>query len=241
MTVPPGRGAHKPLATILPPLDRGSHGGKATDHAYDEVRRAIVRREIPPGTVLAEGELADALGISRTPVRSVLRLLLQEELVEIGPRRQIVVRDVSPERSAEVTLLREALEPLAAFQAAETMQIDEVDQLRVLIMGQRRAAQSGDLQGFLELDERLHFGIASGAGLSMLRKFLGELRALVRIIGVDALAQEGRMINVIAEHEAIVDAIEARSGDAAAEAMLTHLRKTAAAVVASADASPRKA
>lgn len=215
------------LATVLAPLERDGRSGKASDRAYDEVRGAILRREIPPGTILAEGDLASALGISRTPVRSVLRLLLQEDLVEVGPRRQIVVRDVPPERRDEVALLREALEPVSASRAAERMAIEDVDQLRLLIMRQRRAAQNQQRQEFLELDEEFHLGIARGGGLSVLPKFLTELRAFVRLIGVDAVANKGRMNEVIAEHETIVDAIERREPQAAADAMVRHLRKTA--------------
>jgi DNA-binding GntR family transcriptional regulator len=79
-------------------------GGRVSDRAYEELRRRILRRDLAAGTVLAEAELARQLGMSRTPVRQALHLLLQEGLVEVGPRRQVVVRGISSERRREIFL-----------------------------------------------------------------------------------------------------------------------------------------
>ena len=71
--------------------------GRLTDLAYQHVRERIVRGELPIGTPLGETELAEAVGSSRTPVRQALGRLLQEGLVELGARRQVVVRGFTPE------------------------------------------------------------------------------------------------------------------------------------------------
>ena len=84
--------------------------GKLTEQAYNYIRDGILRGELPAGSVLAETEIAEALGNSRTPVRHALGLLLQEGLVEVGPRRQLIVRGFTPEHRTELLVLREALE-----------------------------------------------------------------------------------------------------------------------------------
>ena len=80
--------------------DPGGDAKGAAERAYDAIRSAIVRGALTPGTALGEDELAAALGISRTPVRSALQTLLAEHLVESGPRRQIFVRGVAPRSAA---------------------------------------------------------------------------------------------------------------------------------------------
>src|SRR5712692_6044363 len=117
--------------------------GKLTEQAYNYIRDGILRGEFPVGSVLTEGEIAEALGNSRTPVRHALGLLLQEGLVEVGSRRQLIVRGFTPEHRSELLALREALESVSVRRACEVMTIDDVDYLRLLLLRQRRAADGG--------------------------------------------------------------------------------------------------
>ncbi len=208
----------------LTPVEKGA--GQVSDRAHAQLRKAILHGEIPVGTILAEAELAEELRISRTPVREALRMLLQEELVEVGPRRQLVVPGMSPERRREVFLIREALEALSVTTATQAMSLDRIDELRLLTMRQRRAANADDAETFMDLDEQFHLELAEGAGLPMLVRFIGQMRAFTRLLGVEALRRPGRMAKVVEEHEAIVDAIEARDEPAAREAMSSHLHAT---------------
>ncbi len=114
--------------------------GRLTDVAYQHLRDVILRGTLPVGSVLAESDLAAELEISRTPVRQALGLLLQEGLVEVGPRRQLIVRGFTEVHRREILLLREALEGTAVRHAAEVIEIEDVDLLRLLLIRQRRAA-----------------------------------------------------------------------------------------------------
>jgi DNA-binding GntR family transcriptional regulator len=202
-------------------------GGRASKRAYEYLREAILSGEIPAGTFLAEGEIAETLGVSRTPVRQALRLLLQEELVEVGYRRQLAVIGVSAERRREVFLLRHALEEVAVIEAARVVSLDDVDQLRLLVMRQRRAAAAENRADFITLDEEFHGRIATSANLPTLHRFLSQLRAFIRLMGTEAITtREGRMLQVVDEHERIIDAIEARDVHAAVEAVRIHLAET---------------
>ena len=200
--------------------------GRLTDRAYWHVRDSILSGELPPGTVLAESEIASSIGGSRTPVRQALGRLQQEGLIEIGSRRQSIVRGFTPDHREEMQLLREALEGVAVRRACEVMELGEIDQLRLLIIQQRRAAAAGFNDEFLELDERFHLTIAEGARLPILHAFLGQLRGFVRVATLGAMRPPLVLDEVVTEHERIVDAIEARDAQAALRALKDHLERS---------------
>jgi DNA-binding GntR family transcriptional regulator len=209
-----------------------THGrGRLTERAYDYLRDGIMRGDFPPGSVLAEEEVAATLGTSRTPVRQALGLLLQEGFVEVGSRRQVVVRGFTPEHKAEILLLREALEGVAVRRACEVMQFEDIDQLHVLLRRMRRAAENGREDDFLDLDEEFHLKIAEGAQLPILYSLLGQLRGFVRVARLGSRRPPAVLAQVVAEHEEIVEALERRDADTALNALVEHLHKSDYAIV----------
>jgi DNA-binding GntR family transcriptional regulator len=203
-----------------PPVARR---GRLTDTAYQYLRGAILRGELPVGSKLAESEIGAELNISRTPVRQALGLLLTEGLVEVGARRQLIVRGFSEEHRREILLLREALEVTAVRHAAEVIELEEIDLLRLLLIRQRRAANDGREEDFIDLDEQFHLKLAEEARLPILYGFLSQLRGFVRLMRLGARRELSYMNEVVAEHEALVDALERHDPSAAAAALLHHL------------------
>jgi DNA-binding GntR family transcriptional regulator len=198
---------------------------KLADTAYARLRDGILRGDPPPGSILDQRQLAETLDSSRTPVREALRRLLQEGLVELGSRRQVIVRDFTPKHRREIQYLRGALEPVAVRRACEVMEIDDLDQLRLDLMKQLRAARAGRNEEFLDLDERFHLRIADGAQFPILRGFLGQLGGFVRVATLGAKRPPEVLEQIVAEHERIVDAIEAHDADAAVAALEHHLSR----------------
>jgi DNA-binding GntR family transcriptional regulator len=213
-----------PLAGAPSIQARASGRGRLSDRAYDYVREGITRGDFPTGSVLAESDLAKTLGSSRTPVRQALGRLLQEGLLEIGPRRQVIVRGFTPEHREEILLLREALEGVAFTRACEVMTIDDIDYLRLLLIRQRRAATDGREDDFLDLDEEFHLKIVEGARLPILYDLLGQLRGFVRVARLGTPRPTRVLEQVVDEHARIVDAIEARDVRNSLAALQTHLR-----------------
>jgi DNA-binding GntR family transcriptional regulator len=201
--------------------------GALTETAYRYVRDGIVRGTIPTGTVVAEQAVAAAIGSSRTPVRHALSKLLQEGLLEVGPRRQLTVRGFTPEHLAEIRLLREALEGVSVTLACETITGDELDELHLNLLRQRRAAAEGRDDDFIDLDEEFHLRIAHGARLPLLEGFLRQLREFVRVSRLGRNRPPEILAQVIDEHERILDAIEARDPDGAREALVLHVNQSA--------------
>ena len=197
--------------------------GALVERAYEHIRNGIMRGDFPVGTVLAEDGLALRVGSSRTPVREALQLLLQEGLLEVGPRRQVTVRGFTPEHRQEILLVREALESVAIRRACEVMTIEDVDQLRLLLMRQRRAAEAGREDEFIELDEQFHLKIAEGARLPILYGFLSQIRGFVRLLRIGRGRNPVHLKAVVEEHERIVDALERRDVDGALATLTEHL------------------
>jgi DNA-binding GntR family transcriptional regulator len=198
-------------------------GGRLSEHAYEHVRRAILGGDYPIGSVVSDGEIAESLGMSKTPVRQALKLLAQEGLLETGQRRQLVVRGVSPEFRQEVLEIREALERIAVAHACSDMPIEEIDYLRLSLIRQRRAAEAGNEAEFIDLDEEFHLTIASASGLPTLARLLTQLRGFVRLMRLGTARHKGHLFRVLEEHEAIVDALEKRDEKAALKALTEHL------------------
>jgi GntR family transcriptional regulator, rspAB operon transcriptional repressor len=207
------------------------HSGEApprslSEHAYQHIRGEILRGRLAVGTVVGESALAEQLGISKTPVRQALQLLRGEGLLQVGARRQLVVRGFSPEHRREIVEVRQALETLAVRGAAERMTLDDIDHLRLLLIRQKRAADGECEDDFIELDEDFHLRIAAGAGMPVVERLLRQLRGFVRVMHIGTTRPRGYLGHVLAEHTTIVDAVEERDAAKAAEALGEHLRRS---------------
>lgn len=198
-------------------------GGRLSVRAYEHIRGQVLRGALPPGTVLNEGVLADQLGLSKSPIRQALKAMLQDGLLEVGPRRQMVVRGFSPDYRHELLEIRESLERMAISHACRSMALEEMDYLRILVRRQRRAADAGDEEAFIDLDEELHMRIAEGSDLRIVARFLSQLRGFVRLMRLGTTRYPGHLYRVIEEHEAVLDALERRDENAALDALSHHL------------------
>jgi GntR family transcriptional regulator, rspAB operon transcriptional repressor len=197
-----------------------------SDRAYQHIRGDILRGRLAVGTVVGESALAEELGISKTPVRQALQLLRGEGLLQVGARRQLVVRGFSPEHRQEIVDVRQALEALAVRGAAERMTLDDIDHLRLLLIRQKRAADAEREDDFIELDEEFHLRMAAGAGMPVVERLLRQLRGFVRVMHIGTTRQRGYLTEVLAEHTAIVDALEERDAEQAAAALRDHLHRS---------------
>ena len=213
-------GSRAPYSLASAPVG-GRRPGRLTERAYSYLRMQIVNGLAKPGTVLPEGAIAAELQISKTPVREALQLLLQEGLLEAGPRRQLVVRGFSAEHRREILDIREALERMAISRACTSITADDLDRLRLLLMRQERAAAAGDEDLFIELDKEFHLALPAVAGLQIVSGLLQQLRGFVRLIRLEA--DRSDLDAVVAEHTAILRYIEEHEEVRALETLTHHL------------------
>jgi DNA-binding GntR family transcriptional regulator len=199
--------------------------------AYLRIQQAIRDGAIGQGTLYSENELAQTLGMSRTPVREALIALAREGLVEISSQRGFRLRQLSAEQRQEIFDLRLLLEPFSARKLALTAGETEVRRLREIVDAQAELSEAAHQSAFLALDEDFHLLIPELLGLERTRDTMASLRGAMWLMGFEALALPRRYAAVIAEHRAVVDAVAAGDPDAAATAIHEHITNTCAAVL----------
>jgi DNA-binding GntR family transcriptional regulator len=205
------------------PSSREKPRRSLNDKAYEHLRQAILGGDLPVGTIIAETKVAEDLGISKTPVRQALQLLRTEGLLEVGPRRQLVVRGFSAAHRNEVLRVREALEEIAVETACRVISVDDIDMLRLLLLRQGRAADAYDENAFLVLDEEFHVLIAKSANLPIVARLLEQMRGFARIMRLGKTQPPEHLQDILVEHTRIVDAIEKRDVVEAQAALHEHL------------------
>ena len=198
------------------------------DRAYDYLRNTVLADPAAQGTFLNEQEIADRIGVSRTPIREALLMLSAEELVRLVPKRGAYIPELTANELRELLELRGVLERFAAERAlaAGTAPVDE---LRAALADQK----GKDDRTFIEADTLFHTVLVRAAGNATLTRTYETLRARQVVSGLVALSGgPGRREAVLAEHEAIVAALAAGDPDPAREAITTHLDATLRALLA---------
>ena len=197
------------------------------DRALHYLRETVLADPDVQGTFLNEVELAGRIGVSRTPVREALLLLVADGLVEILPGRGAYVPPMTGRQIRELMELRELLERHAA-QVAIGARAVPMEQMRAVLADQRDlAGAGGDPATFIELDMMFHKALVEAAGNALIARTYSGLRVRQRRAGVSALFRTAdRQRAVCDEHAAIVDALAGADTEAAATAITEHLRLT---------------
>lgn len=199
--------------------------------AYLQLQQAIRDGAIKQGVLYSENELAETLGMSRTPVREAVISLSREGLIEIESQRGFRLRILSTDQRQEIFDLRSLLESYTARRLAQSATDQDVRRLTQLVDAQERLGPGAGQPEFLALDEQFHLLQSELLGLERTHATMTSLRGAMWLIGFQALALPERYRDVIAEHRAIVDAIARRQPDAAAAASRAHIARTQAAAV----------
>lgn len=206
------------------------NGLSTGDQVYAALRAAIVSAELEPGRQLSENELAELLGVSRTPVRAALARLRDERLVAIVPQLGTFVTLISPSAVADAAFVREALECAAIRLAAERVDEAGLVALQANLAAQERAERENDTEAFDALDDALHRLFAKLAGheiaWSLARRANGHLD---RIRGL-SLPEPSYLGEMVAQHRELVAAVADGDADRAESAMRHHLRMVLSSV-----------
>jgi DNA-binding GntR family transcriptional regulator len=180
-----------------------------------------VTLELAPGSPVSERELMERLGLGRTPVREALRALAQEKLVEVYPRRGIVVAPFDVGDLASLSEARLTLESFAARLAAERANDADRDGARLLLTELTALAGTGDERRLIELDHRIHRHVYRCAHNPFLASTLEEYYTLTLRIWFLALDRVARLDDAVTEHAELLQAI--CDGDPTrAEAVMRH-------------------
>jgi DNA-binding GntR family transcriptional regulator len=191
---------------------------------YEEVaellRQRIFARELEPGSWIDELRIAEALGISRTPLREALKVLAAEGLVTMKVRRGAYVTEVSEKDLRDVYHLLALLESDAARVVAQSASNEQMAQIEALHQNLEAAVDNRD--HFFEINETFHMLLLELADNRWRNQMVADLRKVMKLNRHSSLFKEGRIEQSLAEHRAIVQALTQRQPELAAKRMSAH-------------------
>lgn len=204
------------------------------DSIFEQLRIAIVKGELPPGSKVNEPQLSKQHGISRGPLREAIRRLEGCKLVEITPNVGAKVISLNSEQAIEIYEIRESLEGLACRLAARKASEQDCSNLRDLLANHEEQIQSenGQLYYQKEGDLDFHYLIVQLSGNTRLFNLLcDELYHLLRLYRVQTSSAPSRPVQAFKEHHQIVDAIESGDGELAELLMRRHISSAREALI----------
>lgn len=199
-------------------------GTSARDRVYDALREAIVSAELEPGRRLSENELAERLGVSRTPVREALVRLRDDRLVAIVPQLGTFVTLIGHDGVADAHFVREALECNAVRLAAARAGAHDLSGLQANISAQEQAAEADDAEGFDRLDEALHRTICDLSGREVAWRISQRARGQLDRVRRLSLPAPGYRLQMLEEHREVLAALSAGDAERAEHTLRHHLR-----------------
>jgi DNA-binding GntR family transcriptional regulator len=203
---------------------------------YQAIRQDIVSLKLRPGAVVSENDLSAALGVSRTPIREALVLLVEEGLVQVFPRVGSFVSRVDPQRIAEAQFLRHAVEMASLRSLTPPLDDRVLSDLSDNLDAQARVGT--DVEGFFALDEQFHQGLMALAGHEGSWATVAAAKGHLDRARMLTLMTRSDMAQLTGDHQAIFAAITAGDLDAAATTLHSHLSKVFADIQAIETASP---
>lgn len=198
----------------------------------DALRAAVITGELAPGSLHSVQTLATQLGVSRTPVREALIKLAQQGMVRFERNRGVRVLQTSVHDLEEVFALRLLLEVPATRRACQLLDAAGRKELRRLYRAMERAADADDEFRLWEHDRRFHRAVLEASGNSRLASYVDGLRDTVLRRGVSTARSSRTLDDIVREHLAVLECIEAGDADGAAAAMQSHVRHTAELLIA---------
>ncbi|MGW0365488.1 GntR family transcriptional regulator [Streptomyces sp. NPDC002990] len=202
----------------------------AADRVYRHVKQGVLDRRYEGGVLLTEGELADAVGVSRTPVREALLRLETEGLLKLYPKKGALVLAVSAQEITDVLETRLLVEEFTVRRAVPAPP-GLLERLAALVEEQRGHAAAGDLAAMMAADRQFHAEIVRSAGNQILCRLYDQLRDRQLRMGVALLhSHPDRAERTLAEHAEILEALRAGDAETAAAAVRGHIGRVEALV-----------
>ena len=203
--------------------------GAAKDRAHDYVKRQVLTGGFPGGELISEGEVAAALGMSRTPVREAFLRLEAEGLLRLYPQRGALVVPVSSEEARAVIEARLVLEQFAAAKVigrgpAAWASVSE--RLSAQLERQRDAAAKSEWEEFSDADRAFHDVILQESGNGIVAGFYSSLRDRQMRMNRELVMHEERIATILEEHRLIVEAMRDGDLERTEEIVRTHLVST---------------
>jgi len=190
------------------------------------IRLLILHQKLTPGERIDQNSLAEQLNVSLVPIREALKTLEAEGLVNIVPRRGAFVTEVTPDHLLDLYRARQLIEGEAAFHALEQLNNEDMHRLRELDQNMRQATDDKNINQFMELNRQFHMTIYRRVGSKH------YLDSIIRLWDRSELYRYRYMFilknadNAHRDHEAIIQACEARNPAHVKELIVAHIQHT---------------
>lgn len=215
-------------------LERISYVQKSTkDMAYNSLKEAVILGKLKPEEQLSEEKLASQLGISRTPLREAIQILINDGWF-VKDKTRIKVAPITETEITNLFLIRERLEALAVYQATLKSTPEFERELKKILEKMTRAETSQNIEEIVYIGKEFHFAIIKQSGNKILEDMLSHLLDQIRRyrhLGVWTVP--GRSGNAVGEHELIVNAIESRDENKAEKLMKNHISASRKSIILS--------
>ena len=200
------------------------------DVVFNTLRKAILRGELKPGERLMEIQLANKLGVSRTPIREAIRKLELEGLVLMIPRKGAEVAEITEKNMRDVLEVRKALEELAVQLACDKITKEEIEEMKKAAEDFKKILKSKDITEIAEADVRFHDIIYMATDNQKLIQLLNNLREQMYRYRVEYLKDAAIYPRLIEEHHRMYDALKEKDQKQAVAYVEKHLHNQAEAV-----------
>lgn len=201
------------------------------DVVFTTLRQAILRGELKPGERLMEIQLANKLGVSRTPIREAIRKLELEGLVLMIPRKGAEVAEITEKNLRDVLEVRESLEVLAVQLACERMTPEDIENLQVAAKAFEDIMETNDITKIAEADVHFHDIVYMATDNQRLIQLLNNLREQMYRYRVEYLKKNEARPIILSEHKALIEHIKNHDKEKAAENICTHIKNQVMEVV----------
>jgi len=196
------------------------------ERAYDKLKELIITGGLEPGGLQNEKRLAEALGVSRTPVREALLELSREGMVAFVPGKGVEVCKLTTQQVREVFEIRRIIEGYVIKKIATRLTEADIKEIHKNISNQEKMLNRTERLGFIEYDKQFHLYLASKIGNQQIESILDNLRDQMHLMGVRAIEDYSRMKQVIEEHRAIFAGLKEENPIKAFHALISHLENT---------------
>lgn len=197
---------------------RGKDSDTLTDRAYQQLEEMIVTLRLEPGQVLSEAQLAEDLGIGRTPVREALQRLASEGLVNVLPRRGVLVSEINLSRQLSLLELRREVERLCARKAAMRATPEEREAFSALADELALVAENRDDAAFMRLDLQFNQALVQASRNEFAERAMRRIQGLSRRFWFQHYREALDLERCARLHEGVARAIAQSNPDAAGAA-----------------------
>lgn len=211
------------IARLLPEAVTLDRSKTLSTQIYQLLRDAIVTMALQPNDMIFERAIVEALDVSRTPVREALLQLAREELVLIAAQSGTFVAPVKREQFVESALIRKVLETAAIRRAAEIISARELEQLHDIHDAHRRAIDRGNTVAAIACDNAFHAAVSAAARLPRVLQLVELVRAPIDRVRHVTVRDPVVAKVTLAQHQAVLDALEQHDPDEAESALHEHL------------------